>query len=111
MSSTVVVSLEENRLRFREHSIRLTSRLTDLAYALARRMPETVSHATITQQMWGADEPDYADTNIKVSVTQLRNKIRPIGLDVENTWGRGYRLTILPEMSQTERRETAHASA
>lgn len=98
----VTVSLTENRLFYREHSIHLSARLAELAYILAKRMPETVVTGSIIQQLWGDCEGDFADTNVKVAVCQLRKVLQPIGLQIITTWGKGYRLAALPMVSRTE---------
>lgn len=98
----VTVSLTENRLFYREQSIHLTSRLAELAFILAKRMPETVVTGSIIQQLWGDCEGDFADTNIKVAVCQLRPRLKPLGLQIVTTWGKGYRMVALPVVSRTE---------
>jgi DNA-binding response OmpR family regulator len=94
------VSLEENLLSYRGESIHLPNRLAELAFVLARRMPETVAHGGIIQRLWGVAELDYADDSVKVAVSQLNAKIRPLGLRILNTWGVGYRMTV--DVSKTE---------
>ena len=98
-STEVRVDINENRLYYRENSVKLLNRLADLAYVLADRMPNTVPHDTIIRKMWGDVEGDFAQTNVNVAVHQLRQVIRPMGLDIINNWGVGYRMT---EMSRTE---------
>lgn len=110
------VDLGENMFYFNGQGMRLQPRLAELAFILARRMPETVSHDVIIGQMWGDAEPASAENSIKVAVGQLRIKLRTIGLTIVNTWARGYRMEVMPAMSRTERNipltePAAHAHA
>ena len=99
-TTAVVVDLNENVLRYAGHSLKLVCRLAEVAHILARRMPATVPMGDIIVKMWGGSEAAYADTNVKVAITQLRKTLRPIGLDIINTHSIGYRMA---ELSQTMR--------
>lgn len=105
----IQIDLLEGELEFQGRSVRLSRRLAKLAHILVSQMPNTVAHETVTTRMWGDKEIDV-DGNLKVAVSHLRARLRPLGLDVINNWGRGYRIAT-PEMLQTERRETTHATA
>lgn len=41
---------------------------------------------------WLKDEPEDADGVLRVHVCKLRHMCGPIGLDIETSWGRGYRI-------------------
>lgn len=107
--SKVEVDLYEGEVHFQGRSVRLSRRLAKLTHILVSQMPNTVAHETVTARMWGDKEIDV-DGNLKVAISHLRPILRPLGLDVVNNWGRGYRLAALPEMSQTERTDTTHAT-
>ncbi len=99
----VTVGLQENRLVYRGQSIPLWPRLAELAFVLARRMPETVSYDTIISAMWGEAEGTDASNSVKVAVHELRPKLAPLGLRIVNTKDRGYRLDVVTEMVRSER--------
>lgn len=106
----IQIDLLEGTLHFRGRSVYLSRRLAKLAHILVSHMPETVAHDTVTLRMWGDKEIDV-DGNLKVAVSHLRPILRPLGLNIINNWGRGYRLVVVPGLSQTERTETTHATA
>lgn len=87
---------------YQGESISLTPRLAELAFVLARRMPETVSHDTITAALWGVNECETTFDSIKVAIHNLR-AVLPRGLAVRNTHSRGYRMEVVTEMLRSER--------
>ena len=102
---TVLVSLESNALTYKGQQVRLTTRLADLASILAEHMPNFVANERVIQRMWGQQASEWANTNMKVAVCQLRARVRPLGLDVVNSFGVGYALVPI-----VDNREQAQAT-
>lgn len=98
-TTEVEVDLFNNRIRYGSESIQVKARLAKLASILAEKMPAYMTHEHIATKMWGDAEIDV-DGNLKVAVCHLRAKLKPLGLTVSNSWGRGY---AMAKVSRSER--------
>lgn len=67
----------------------LTPRQADILRLLCKR--DLVTSETMLAVLY-ADE-DRISNLLSIFVHQLRGKLRPLGIQIENVWGRGYRLT------------------
>lgn len=52
-------------------------------------------HAALYSLRRGGDEP--LDKIVDVYICKLRPKIRPLGIEIENVWGRGYKIVTRVE--------------
>jgi two-component system, cell cycle response regulator CtrA len=69
----------------------LTAHETTLFNALAAASGRTVTKAALMAALYPV-EADEADIKIvDVFVCKLRAKLKPLGLDIQTIWGRGYR--------------------
>jgi DNA-binding winged helix-turn-helix (wHTH) protein len=90
--SGVSVDLHTNSLIANGQVIPLLPRLAEVAFILAKRMPEWVGHEVIIAQRWGNRSTEWAQTNLRATMPALRKAIRPAGLLIENSYGSGYRM-------------------
>ena len=92
VAASLLVSVEANRLSYRGKSIKLRGKKAMLADVLARCFGRVVTHERIYLELWDDDEPDTAAKAIQVHVCWLRKALAPLGLAVETSYGRGYRM-------------------
>lgn len=107
-TNDVVVDLDVNRLYFGDRNVELVPRLAEVAHILSRRMPGLVLHETIIGEMWGPLEGDCAQLNVNVAVCQLRKLLQPLGIQIVNVWGKGFRMTA--DLSRSERSTPTEAT-
>ena len=73
-----------------------TAREADYFSCFAAKWPEPVTRWFLYDWVYGAEPGDGVQERIiDVFVMKLRRKIRPLGLDIENIWAKGYRLVYL----------------
>lgn len=101
-TDTVRVDLDVNRLYFGDRNVELVPRLAEVAHILSRRMPALVLHETIIGEMWGPQ------LNVNVAISTLRKLLKPLGIQIVNVWGKGFRMTA--DLSRSERLTQTEAS-
>lgn len=90
----VSVSLDDNAITYRDRRVKLKRMQTEVVSVLAERMPHTVTREHIAVAVWGVDSPENCHRCLDQHVMRLRRALRPIGLNIFTTWGRGYRLDV-----------------
>jgi DNA-binding response OmpR family regulator len=84
----------DGRLRHGGHWIALSPIEHRLAGALAERFGEVVDSGRLTRVAWPNDTT--TDGALRVHLTRLRRRLRPLALDVQNVRGRGYLMDHAP---------------
>ena len=84
----------DGRLRYGAHWIALSPIEHRLAQALAERFGEVVKGERLAKAAW----PDEGTNEgaLRVHLTRLRRRLRPLGLEVQNVRGRGYLMEHAP---------------
>lgn len=73
--------------------ISLTVREMEVFQAIYRHRPHLVSMERIIIQIEG-DEGTIDKENVDQLLLRVNRKIRPLGIDLSNIWGRGYRAIV-----------------
>lgn len=86
----IIVSLDTNQICVggRQGSVKLSPQQTEIAYALAKAYPRPLTLERIIQSVWGGRECDVPEKAVEVQIYNLRRKITPLGLTIENSWKR-----------------------
>jgi len=87
----VVVSLDFNSISYRRSSIALRNVECEVAYVLAKQMPNIARRDFLIEQVWGGRSEADRQT-IDVHICRLRRKIARLGLSIETVRGVGWRL-------------------
>src|SRR3954452_23719469 len=84
----------DGRLRYGAHWIALSPIEHRLARVLAERFGEVVKGERLAKAAW----PDEGTNEgaLRVHLTRLRRRLRPLGLEVQNVRGRGYLMEHAP---------------
>jgi DNA-binding response OmpR family regulator len=80
----------DGRLRHADAWIALSPIEHRLAKTLAEHFGEVVGSAVLTQAAWPGNGHGDNDGALRVHLTRLRRRLRPLALDVQNVRGRGY---------------------
>ena len=91
-ANEVLVYVAGNTVAYRGVSVRVDPQMANLLALLSRHFPRVVAHAAIYQELWPGDRPLTVEKCVQVYVNKLNNKLRPLGLRIENSFKRGYRL-------------------
>lgn len=78
----------DGRIKFRDRWAPLSQTEEPLARALAENFGEVLDRGVVEKAAWGDRRPS-ANT-VRVHITRLRRRIRPLGLVVRTVHGRGY---------------------
>ena len=60
--------------------------------ALHGKAPKLVSNDQLCFAVWNIQEPETAESTIKVHISRIRKMLGDTRLGIENIWGEGYRL-------------------
>lgn len=80
VSDDVIVSLNTNSITVRGVSLRLAPRQAEILHVLAMCMPKPVRRGAITAHVWGMTERELTAKNLDVHISNLRPKLKTIGL-------------------------------
>lgn len=65
---------------------------------LNRRHPSATSFDSLIMKMYGErDEPEFAHVVLKVRISALRRLLKPLGIEIQNAYGFGYKLVFHSE--------------
>lgn len=97
----ITVSLDTNAIAvgWCDTVIALSRQEAEILWLLAQASPRVVASSEFSARLWPSRDGDFVCSNLKVRISILRPMIRPLGLQLENIVGHGYRLV--------RRRETA----
>lgn len=87
-----ICDLNTNTIAFGGVHASLQPQAAVLAATLCDAYPRTVTHSVLLSRLHGALEPDWADSSLKVKVSNLRRVLRKFGYDIKSMYGTGYRL-------------------
>ena len=93
-ASRVLVDVAGNQIAYRGRTIRTEAHVANLAQVLANRFGQVVTIDRIVVAMWPNVDTQPLTTQkvIHVTVSKLRKLIKPLGLQIETVYSRGYRL-------------------
>ena len=86
---------ERLELSFRNQTILLSKKETDIIESLLERYPRVAGREDLLEKLW--DEQVYVDENtLNVNIARVRKKFEEVGLSglVETVRGAGYRLIV-----------------
>lgn len=87
------VDLNRNIIICRKGWRKLTPREAEIMAVVIDRYPRMATMADIFAGIYGmADEPENATYMLRVYITKLRSRLKPIGWTLINIHSRGYRL-------------------
>ncbi len=87
------VDLESNTVIVDDRAIRLAPREAELLTILSEIYPRVASYEFLLARLYGAcGGEDPGRGCVPVFVTKLRGVLRGTNWNIENVWGRGYRL-------------------
>jgi|GEM_PF-4254257 len=75
----------------------------EIVALLHRWAPRFVSIDRIIIHLYQDDEPDYADSALKVAICKLRKRLKGSGLSIETRYGCGYRLRCEKPVTESKR--------
>ncbi len=87
--------LERLELAFKETTVTLSKKETDIIESLLDRYPRVAGREDLLEKLW--DEQTYVDENtLNVNMTRVRKKFQELGIKnaVETVRGAGYRLRV-----------------
>jgi DNA-binding response OmpR family regulator len=91
-NATVIISLDNNTLVVRGQCVKLAPRQAEILFLLVKRMPNIVPYSILIEQVWSSSETESTSNTLKVHISNIRRKVRPLGLNIERAWGHGLRL-------------------
>lgn len=93
---TVIDLGDRKTLVIRGSYVRLTPNQKQLFLSLWRRRPRYVRHGTIMDDLYGLEpEEAWPDQKIiDVYVCKLRRALKDTPIDVETSWGEGFRVVL-----------------
>lgn len=81
------------------HTRKLSQREADLLAELLRQQGSYVQRSDILKKVWGNDDY-FTAKSMDVYITRIRKLLKDIpGMEIENLYGRGYRIRYSPESS------------
>jgi DNA-binding response OmpR family regulator len=78
----------DGRIKFRSRWAPLSQTEEPLARALAEHFGDVLDRSMVEKAAWGDHQP--SPNTVRVHITRLRRRIRPLGLVVRTVHGRGY---------------------
>lgn len=73
----------------------LTMSETTILAMMRKKYPAHAVRESIILDLYGLrDEPENAENTVRVLIHRLRHKLAPLGVDIENSHGFGYRLVF-----------------
>lgn len=101
LENKIIVDLTSNTVITPMGGVHLPPKEAELAFILVKRMPTFVYHEVLYTYLWGGQEPALPDASLKVYISRLRKLLAPIGIEVENRTGCGYRMVKVWEREKT----------
>lgn len=97
--ANLIVSLETNTASRGSRVAKLENGQADILSVLAAAWPGIVTHATIANALWGTSSgPSNESVIVRVTISAMRKRIKPLGVKIVPVYGRGYRLEFdMPE--------------
>lgn len=92
LENKISVDLTSNTVITLIGGVHLPPKEAELAFILVKRMPTFVYHEVLFTYLWGGQGPALPDASLKVYISRLRKLLAPIGIEVENRTGCGYRI-------------------
>lgn len=92
VSDDVIVSLDTNSITVRGVSLRLRPREAEILRVLVNCMPTPVRRTVIIASVWALTEREPTAKGVDVHVSNLRRKIKPLGLAISTYTTIGFAL-------------------
>ena len=96
VGNDLLVSLDTNCVSRNGTIVHLEPRMVVLLSVLHNKAPGVVSIEKIIRAMYGREEPrsEAPETVLRVRISQMRRLLAPLGVEIKNEYGRGYRLNV-----------------
>lgn len=107
----MLVDLDLNRVSHNGKVAKLVPSECELLVTLLRGAPGLVSNERAAVALWGAFSAERSNNVIKVHISRLRQKLTPLGIQIETHWGRGYSLRGDEEMLRDAKRQATRRRA
>lgn len=92
---SLVVSLETNIASRWGRTVRLTPQQAEILHILSSRAPGTVREEPLVSGLYGySDPPEKPSKTLRVQMVHIRNAVAPLGVNIKNVFGIGYRLVL-----------------
>lgn len=85
------VTIHDNRVLFRGKTVELRPQLAAMLGVFAERVAQRVTYNELFDRVWGAHSRVKPNI-VSVQMCFLRKAIKPLGLEIINDWGKGWRL-------------------
>lgn len=89
-----LVSLETNTVSYVGRVWQVPPKLAEFLFLLSSVSPRLVSDDALYNGMWGVNHQDVTHNNLSIYKSLALQFLRPFGVEIERSWGRGYRLIL-----------------
>ncbi len=91
LPDALAVDLNRNLVTRGGRQVKVAPQAAVILHALTRKQGAVVSHAELGNALWGGTEgPSNEATLLAVHVSNLRKKVAPLGVEINNVARRGF---------------------
>lgn len=97
-NNDLLISLETNTVSRDGVVLHLHPQQAEVLWALQRASPRTVTYEQLESAMYGprGSRSDNVNLILKVAISVMRKKLKPLRIGIENRYGEGYALNVAP---------------
>lgn len=88
----IIVSLEDNAITYIGRTAKLSPTMAEILVVLVKTFPGVATHERLGEGVYGINPPESEYMTIAKIIQRVKERISPIGLDIESSYGHGYRL-------------------